>query len=284
MRDDAIARIREEREKPVIKVGVVLYSHQDNNAILLGILRAFAENAGAKVDVRLMLHNFLKPEYYRNEGFDLLLVEGGSFSLRALLELEPTERIIFFNKVIPDRNYVCTDNHLCGRLTAQCLLDAGHRRIGLLHYGEEHIDDFVHRYFGMKEVFRERGLQPAAEVEMTRRNMPSLPPAMAVEQLLRTCPDMTGMIAVTDILACSAYETLCDRGLRVPDQVSIVGVDDLPISRYLYPPLTTVRQPVERMGQLIAEAVWGYVNGRKLNLHALVPPVLVERGSVRQLA
>jgi LacI family transcriptional regulator len=74
--------------------------------------------------------------------------------------------------------------------------------------------------------------------------------------LLTMAPEPpTAIVASSDQMAFGAYEAVRQRGLRIPDDVTVVGFDDLPESRWSSPPLTTVRQPLAEMGALAARTV-----------------------------
>jgi DNA-binding LacI/PurR family transcriptional regulator len=144
----------------------------------------------------------------------------------------------------------------------QHLLDLGHRRIG---------------YIGEPDTFQEpdgrtldrvrkerfdgyrRGLEDAGiavnEAHLVRGQYPLERGGWGgvetgcqyMQALLEQAPDLTAVFAASDLLAAGALQTLYERGIRVPDAISVVGFDDTFASR-LAPPLTTVRQPMFEMG------------------------------------
>ena len=71
-----------------------------------------------------------------------------------------------------------------------------------------------------------------------------------------------------------------ERRIRVPEEVSVVGFDDLPTAAYLHPALTTVRQPLEQVGELCVQVLLSAISGESPSLQAL-PPTLVVRHSTR---
>jgi len=74
----------------------------------------------------------------------------------------------------------------------------------------------------------------------------------------------TAIFASSDQMALGVYEAVRQRGLRVPDDVSVVGFDDLPEVRWSSPPLTTVRQPLAEMGRLAARTVLRLAQGERI--------------------
>jgi LacI family transcriptional regulator len=83
--------------------------------------------------------------------------------------------------------------------------------------------------------------------------------------LLRLDPPPTAIFASSDQMAFGVYEAVRRRGLRVPDDVSVLGFDDLPESRWASPPLTTVRQPLTEMGGLAARTVLRLAQGEGID-------------------
>lgn len=92
--------------------------------------------------------------------------------------------------------------------------------------------------------------------------------------MLAASPEVTAVFCSNDRVALGLYHALRRRGVRVPDEVSVVGFDDLPWGEYLAPPLTTVRQPGREMGRLAARLLLGEADD------APVSPELVVRASV----
>jgi DNA-binding LacI/PurR family transcriptional regulator len=107
----------------------------------------------------------------------------------------------------------------------------------------------------------------------------------AARHLLSAGTAFTAVFAQSDLLALGAIAELRDAGLRVPEDVSIIGYDDIPVASYIQPPLTTMRQPIRDLGALaarllihaIAESRPGEVASER---HRLLKPELVMRESV----
>ena len=94
----------------------------------------------------------------------------------------------------------------------------------------------------------------------------------------------TALIAFNDVTAIGAIRAFRQAGLRVPEDVSIIGFDDIESGGYLTPSLTTLRQPLEQMGELAAEHLIGIIdNGQPPLAEVLVDPTLIERESAIRL-
>lgn len=278
--EHAADRIRTNKPTATLEVGFVFNVEQGSNAIFQGIINAFIAHAGPSIHPALFLHHFLKCDHYRKQGVGLLIFNGGAFGESPPLDAAYQDRAIVLNRISETGNYICTDNELCGRRMAAHVAEAGHQRLGLIHYGLRTEHEFAARLSGVQSELNERGISSVVEAEIALHNYQAFPPAMAVEQVLRADPDLTAIICIDDFLAHIAYDVLESRGRRIPQDVSVIAVDDIPASRLLSPALTTVRQPVDRIGELLAEAATALSLGKPLHLKALVPPVLVERGSV----
>ncbi len=103
----------------------------------------------------------------------------------------------------------------------------------------------------------------------------------AAEALLSAHPDLDGLVVASDLMASGALKVLSALGRRVPDDVAVVGYDDLGVAERTIPPLTTVRQPVEEMAEratrLLLEQVDGHGSARPMRV--IIPPLLVRRDS-----
>ena len=92
-------------------------------------------------------------------------------------------------------------------------------------------------------------------------------------------PPPDGVFAAADLMATGALRVLRDAGLAVPHDVSLVGFDDAPVCRHTDPQLSTVRQPVEEMGAVMADLLLARLDGREVAPETVLPTTLVVRGS-----
>ncbi len=138
--------------------------------------------------------------------------------------------------------YVYCDYYQGGRMAMEHLLDCGCKNIVCIK-GPQRIFSAKARYEGYRDVCRERGIREQtvtcdydfnAGIAMTR-------------ELLATYPDVDGIVACNDVVALSTYKVLYSKNIRVPEQVQIIGFDDIMWSRLFTPELTTIRQPIREM-------------------------------------
>lgn len=169
--------------------------------------------------------------------------------------------------------WVDVDNEDGGRRAAEHLLATGRRRVGIITGGEQ-LRAPVDRRRGAEAALRAAG----ADVWVEDGDFSADSGERATERLLERHPDLDGVVAGSDNMAAGALRTLRARGRSVPDDVAVVGYDDLPVAQQTDPPLTTVRQPIRRFGAELAAALVQAIEGRTVE-PVLLPTTLVVRGS-----
>ncbi|WBB82304.1 LacI family DNA-binding transcriptional regulator [Micromonospora sp. WMMD882] len=144
----------------------------------------------------------------------------------------------------------------------QYLLSLGHRRIGFIA-GPPQLMCSRARMDGYRAALDAAGL--AIDDTLIRPgNFYHEAGYAGGTQLLGLADPPTAIFASSDQMALGVYEAVRKRGLRVPDDISVVGFDDLPEVRWCSPPLTTIRQPLAEMGMLAARTVLRLANGEKI--------------------
>jgi LacI family transcriptional regulator len=168
------------------------------------------------------------------------------------------------------------DNHEGARLATNHLLGLGHRRIAFIA-GDPGQPDAAERLGGYRAALEAAGVpfDPAlvAQGQYSERSGQE-----ATLRLLDGRKRFTAIFAANDQMAFGALLALHQRSLRVPDDVSVVGFDDLATAEFCVPPLSTVHQPVYELGRLAASAMLEMLAGAKPTA-AMPAPVVVERQS-----
>jgi LacI family transcriptional regulator len=164
------------------------------------------------------------------------------------------------------------------RMATRHLIELGHRRIVHILGPREHADA-RERKEGYRRALKEAGIAYDASL-VVQGDFSEAGGLKAVSHLMETRKDFSAIFAANDQTAYGAALGLYRRNLRVPDDVAVVGFDDLPGSQYSIPPLTTIRQPVYQLGELGAIAVLAMLRGEAPD-GELPPPVLVTRESTR---
>ncbi|WP_412075839.1 LacI family DNA-binding transcriptional regulator [Streptomyces xanthophaeus] len=171
--------------------------------------------------------------------------------------------------------YVDADNRGGARLAAEHFARTGRRRPVMIT-GQVDARAAVAREQGFTEGLVLSGL-PLLGVEPGQFTEDG--GAEAMERLLRAHPDPDAVFAASDAMAIGALRTLRERGLRVPEDVAVIGFNDLASARHTSPPLTTVHQPVRALGQEMARMLVSAIEG-----HRPTPLILPTRLTVRESA
>ncbi len=146
--------------------------------------------------------------------------------------------------------YVYSDYYTGGRMAMEHLLDCGCQNIVCIK-GPQHLYSAKGRYQGYQDVCRERGIQ-----EQTVSCDYDFESGIAMsEELLRLYPDVDGIIACNDVVALSTYKVLYRKNIAVPDQVQLIGFDDIMWSNLFTPALTTISQPIQDIATKAAELI-----------------------------
>ena len=177
--------------------------------------------------------------------------------------------------------YVLPDEYRAGYEAARYLLDRGHRRIGFIGRSEALLDPALSvtigsRYAGLDAGLAEAGTQFAHQVD-GRHWEPDLGYDGAREILDQT--DVTAIVSANDRVALGVYQAAQERGLKIPDDLSVISFDDEYLASYLRPRLTTMQIPYREIGR---KALQLLLDG-DAPVRTLVPMPLQERSSVRDL-
>ena len=177
----------------------------------------------------------------------------------------------------PNVNSVGVDNVRGGELAAEHLLALGHRRIGLIA-GPRRWLAAQHREQGWRRALLRGGVAPL-EGAVVEGDWTTPGGYQAAARLLERGLGLTAIVAHNDHMALGAIRALRERGLRVPEDVSVVGYDDIPAAAYLDPPLTTVQQNLAEVGRLAIALLIEAGEKPDLSRQIAVTPELVVRGS-----
>ncbi|MFF5895868.1 LacI family DNA-binding transcriptional regulator [Streptomyces argenteolus] len=191
-------------------------------------------------------------------------------------------RIVFCGRPpLPDTDAVAAaltfDNRGGARRLTEHLIALGHRRIGYVA-GPLERTTTRHRLEGHREAMAAAGLQ-GDEENLTEHGPYDRGSGYdATRELLRRAPDVTAVVAANDTVALGACAAVRDRGLRIPEDVSVAGFDDLPFSVDAVPALTTVRLPLFEAGARAGRLAMGKETPPPGGI-ATIDAELMERGS-----
>ena len=188
--------------------------------------------------------------------------------------------IVLINREVPDSDItsIRIDDAQATRLALTHLLDLGHRRIAHITLPDE-IPSSRARRAAYKQILEEHGIQydPACVVETEESESGGF---AAAQHLQAVRPMPTAIFCYNDQTALGALAGLRQSKLRVPDDVSVVGIDDVIMAEWVSPPLTTVRQPAREMGRMAMTMILKLLAGEPLEeTNYVVPGNLIVRES-----
>ncbi|EYB68120.1 LacI family transcriptional regulator [Deinococcus phoenicis] len=205
-------------------------------------------------------------ELFMSRRVEALIVLGGHLPEHELRQLAQQLPVAILGRRVdlPSAGSIslALDNQRAAYDVVNYLLDRGHRRIGHLSGPRDHADALA-RLAGYRQALEDRGFpfQPGLVVQGDFHEPSGL---IGTQQLVAQHPDMTAIFSANDQMAYGARLALYRMGLRVPEDMSLVGFDDLPGSAYTTPPLTSVRQPMAEMGHWLARFVVAQLTGQEI--------------------
>jgi len=162
-----------------------------------------------------------------------------------------------------------------GYLATSHLIRKGHRHIGFVSYGIGQSGVITERFEGYRQALREAGL-PFSEEHVFETDFQRMMPKLG---------EVTALFCAADLLAVELMAFLRQRQIRIPDDISLVGFDDLYISRIVTPALTTIRQDVVQKGMAAVQLLVDAIQDKAIADRRIVLPVrLVERDSVKDIS
>ena len=177
---------------------------------------------------------------------------------------------------------VSSDDVMAGRTAIDHLVRMGHRRIAVIGGDLQASDTSRLRYQGCMEAFRDYGISfdPEQDYESVRFSFEG--GCRAAKHLLEKGREFTALFAMSDVMAIGAIRALKDAGLRVPEDVSVMGFDGLAIGAYTVPTLSTIRQNVDAMARRSVEMLLENIQAVQEPRYETVPFDLELRESTRE--
>ena len=182
----------------------------------------------------------------------------------------------------PNLSSVTTDDAFAAECAIDHLVSLGHRNIGVLGGYVENSYPAARRYAGCVRAF-ERYSIPADRSRVVASKFSLTDGYAAMERLLDKYPDITAVFAMADVTAIGAIRAIRDRGLRVPEDISVVGFDGIELGSYLTPKLTTVRQDGEAIAERSVRLLLDAIGGEGGAAHEVVPFRLFDGESAMRL-
>lgn len=210
------------------------------------------------------------------DGFVLMTSTRKEYHVKALAKMDAPFIVWGF----PSNEYDCCsvagDDLKGGRLAGEHLLSIGRKRIAYLG-GPSYEEEVKLRYKGFESALNEAGFSVDPR-RVTYGDYTHTSGISAMKQLLEQAPDLDAVFVNSDLMALGAIKVLQAMGKRVPEDVAVVGYDDLSIANYTNLPLTTIRQKIPLAGRLLAENLVQFIQ-TGIVTHVTIPVELVVRNS-----
>lgn len=283
---NAFASSLASRSSHVISVVVPHLNHVFSDVYFGEIVSGVYEHAtelGYKVLLDVSNHRFIHSREFirmmKSRRVDGVLFVGSSMYDEYLMELEHSGYpFVLINHFFPHRelNYVMADYAQSADIAARHLFDLGHRHIGILAGTTTHT----------ALTFRNQFTKACAELGIPSEHLiwadgwfTEQGGYEGAEWLLQSQPQITAIMAGNDKMAIGAMRYLSRRGLRVPQDMSVIGMDDIPPAQFTTPGLTTIRHDLYKLGSLAVDGVLAIFKKQASTLQDILPVDLVERES-----
>jgi len=263
-------------------LGLVLVrnqSHIAGDAFLPQVIHGLAEST-RQAGFRLLLepvedvkHTDAYIHLVRSKQIDGIVLSGPRSDDRQLRALVDEGFPVVLLGQLPGNStcFVDVDNRKAARQAVEHLIRLGHRHIGCITNAPQEYTGGADRLAGYCDTLRAADI--AFDEELVRfGNFVAESGYQAAHSLLKEVSSLTALFVTSDVVAFGAMAAVRERGLSIPDDIALVGFDDVPLARYVDPPLTTVRLPAAELGQRAGQMLISLVQGN----HIAVKKILLE--------
>jgi DNA-binding LacI/PurR family transcriptional regulator len=185
--------------------------------------------------------------------------------------------IVVWGAQLPQQLYVTigSDNVTGGFLAAEHLILKGRKQIAF--FGDIQFPEVAQRYEGYCKALSQYGIKLDQKL-VVAASFSENGAELALKELQNRKAKFNGLFACSDLLATSTINQLRVQQIQVPQDVAVVGYDDIELARYFHPPLTTIRQPILSAGQAMVDALLEIIDG-KAHSAQLLSTELIARSS-----
>jgi len=260
-----------------------------------GSLASGVEKSARENKVKLLMSNSLYEtqseldaiESLRDHNCKAIILHSEYSDEKTLIELaEKVPGLVLINRYIPQLANRCVwlDNLSCAQIATQYLVDKGHKNFAVITSIYQNRDP-SNRLMGTKKSLSDNGITLLPKnIEESTANIEG--GEQAVKALLNKGCKFTALLAYNDLMAIGAIHALFEAGINVPEEVSVIGFDDLIVSRACRPQLTTMHYPVEEMASYATNLAihLSDINNKPTNKTHLFIADIVERDSVKDIS
>ena len=171
------------------------------------------------------------------------------------------------------------DNYSGAKIATEHLISLGHRDIAFLKGTPSH-PDATERLNGYRAALKEHGIPYDAKLT-ARGDFEEDGGERGTLKLLDGGAKFSAIFSANDQMAYGAYSALYQRGIRIPDDISLIGFDDLLSSRFMAPPLTSVNHPIYEIGKIAAQTIISLIGNRIVELNTPMPQLAIRNSTQR---
>lgn len=185
-------------------------------------------------------------------------------------------RFMIWGPTINDQqgHSVGCDNMSGGLQATRHLIELGRRNIAFVGTTSKRAPELDARYEGYRQAHRDAGVPINDKLKVAAWSSAG-EGYRAVEELLQRGEPFDAIFAVTDVIAIDAMHALEDNGYAVPDDIAVVGFDDISHARHVTPPLTTVRQDIKLAAEGLVDGIVGLIEGEPVESSLMEPELIV---------
>ena len=268
---NAAARALARRETHTIALVLIRdSSHIASDAFLPSVMHGLISSL-RPAGFRLLLEtvdNADEPDIYLNlvraRQIDGIVLSGPRSDDKQLAELIESGFPVVLLGQLPGTGacFVDVDNRSTAHMAVEHLISQGHRRIACITNAPLMYTGATDRLFGYLDALAAHDL-PKDEALVRYGDFDLESGRTATRSLLAELADPpTAIFAASDVIAIGAISMVHELGLRIPEDIAVVGIDDVPMARYMTPPLTTARLPANELGRRAGEMLLGCIRGK----------------------
>lgn len=287
---DANARSMGGKAEPTIALLTSELKEKDENGFVYGMINGLFQQCSALgCEFMLLVTNVVKQEKLsfmqlcKKKNLSGVVVTGLRTGDPYYKEVMNSDIPCALIDIKASGKYQCNitiDNVKASQKAVEYLIGLGHKKIGMIN-GQKIAEVSGERYSGYVTAL----LNAKIPLHLEYMRYGDFVEDTALEQtkkLMEKHPEITALFCASDVMAIGAIRALEEMGLRVPEDVSVLGFDDIPIAKHVYNGITTVRQfPIE-MGRAGGEAVYRMLNGEHVESELQLPYELVVRGTTAE--
>lgn len=185
-------------------------------------------------------------------------------------------RFMIWGPMIDDQpgHSIGCDNVDGGFQATRHLLELGRKNIAFLGSTSQRSPELASRYDGYSKALREAGIEPDDALKVDAMSSEGEGYRAALDLLARNVP-FDAVFAVTDVIAIEAMRAFEDNGLAIPDDIAVIGFDDISLAGHVTPPLTTVRQDIRQAAEGLVHGIVGLIEGKPVESTQMAPRLVI---------